>query len=189
MKLYTRTEVQEAVGIGKTQYYEYLKALKITASKAGNVTGITEEQLALVRSRKADLHSNEPSTESIIDIQTDAPEVTPEIVPEPPPEEISDDVSLAVKNIAELSSREINNLDLSDPSDFDKLLNIARRKKAQQILQPELVLSHLVEQMTEEDLGEELKSEIAETRKAINSPFENPAAIASQILSKFRSGN
>lgn len=199
MGIYTRKEVQDILGIGKTQFYEYRKTLGIQSVTENGKSGITEADLQRMLDRKQEIHPDDDLPQTIITTEQPA-EPTPEPIAEQPAEPIAEPVApMSAGNLAtvsehpekntDLSVLNLNNLNLNDPSDIATLVNIAKRRKVQQILQPELVMAHLMEQLTEEDLDEELRQEIEQTRRKINAPLENPAAIASLILSQYRGGN
>ncbi len=256
--MYDRNQAQRKLGIGKSQYYAYLKATGIKPERRDGRTTITQAELDILLAYKESLNAPSESTsetandlpesqsESIAPMppeKEDSPSVNPlesqpeksQVIPPPPPnsdvipnhhhddipvtsgdsitdssvEEIQATPDIPVAQGGELSTdsgdefpvlyeeeiisefptTSMDNLDLSDESDLDALIRIAQAKKAKQILQPELVMAHLVEQMTEDDLPEDLRRKIEQTRRAIRDPLANPAAIASQILTKYRSGS
>ncbi|WP_024547012.1 hypothetical protein [Picosynechococcus sp. NKBG15041c] len=243
--LYDRNQAQRKLGIGKSQYYEYLKATGIKPERRDGRTTITQEELDTLLAYKEALNSPaESSSESFISTPESQPESTPPLTPEnidsdradpsiyspknspeieadlpqipaditPQDEQIPVDATgdflapqgseLATDSggefpvlygeeevLAELPNASMNDFDLSDEDDLNALVRMAQVKKANQLLQPELVMAHLVEQMTEDDLPEDLRRKIEHTRRAIRDPLAHPAAIASQILTKYRSGS
>ncbi len=245
--MYDRNQAQRKLGIGKSQYYAYLKATGIKPERRDGRTTITQAELETLLAYKESLNAPSESTpETTKDLSESQPEsiapMPPEkedsppvnslesqpeksdVIPPPPPnsgaipDHQHDDIPVTSDEaitdspvaqggelstdsgdefpvlyeegiISEFPTTSMDNLDLSDESDLDALIRIAQAKKAKQILQPELVMAHLVEQMTEDDLPEDLRRKIEQTRRAIRDPLANPAAIASQILTKYRSGS
>jgi hypothetical protein len=181
MEFYDRTQAQNKIGIGKTQYYEYLKALKIKPEQRDGMHCITQAELEAMLEHRNTLHPAESMPEIVIETSEHTAESTAEPIPE--------QTAIATIDLGEITPQSLESLDLNKAEDLRALVRIAQARKAKQIMQPELVLAHLIEQLSEEDLEEDLQQEIKQTREAINSPLANPAAIASQILSKYRSGN
>lgn len=249
--MYDRQEVQRKLGIGKSRYYQYLKATGVQPIKRDGRITITQAELEILLAYKESLNSplesssetskkpleskantsdpmplesqhstpinpsksqleslgnnegdrlespteplaksDESSLESVDELANspvDAPDNSPISPVDDPLDSPLSPVLYEVDDL--LAEPSVEDLDLSDETDFDALIRIAQAKKAKQILQPELVMAHLVEQMTEDDLPEDLRRKIEQTRRAIRDPLANPAAIASQILTKYRSGS
>jgi hypothetical protein len=92
----------------------------------------------------------------------------------------------SLANYQDLLSINLNDLDLSNPKDLALLIEIAKARKVRQILQPELILAHIIGQLSEEDLDAHHLEEIAETRKLLRYDLENPQAIARRILDSYQ---
>lgn len=249
--MYDRQEVQRKLGIGKSRYYQYLKATGVQPIKRDGRITITQAELDILLAYKESLNSplesSSETTKKPLESKVDTSDSMPveshnstAINPaesqleslgndegnhlESPTESLAESDESPIESIDELTNSPVNDsnsspmspvedtsdsplspvlyevddllsepsvedLDLSDETDFDALIRIAQAKKAKQILQPELVMAHLVEQMTEDDLPEDLRRKIEQPRRAIRDPLANPAAIASQILTKYRSGS
>lgn len=150
----TPEEAQERLGIGKSQYYEALKALNIKAQRVDGKAVLSPEQFEAIAAYRAQVSGTAIATvseESDLDIPASPETVTP------------------------------------DSDDFRHLIRRAQELKAQQLLQPHLVLMELAQQMTEDDLPPDLRSQVEEARNP--RPLVSPAAIAHRLLAQFRSGN
>lgn len=187
MKLYTRAQVMRLADIGKTQYYRYLEALNIKTKKVAGVTGITEEQLRQILARKQRLHPEVIMHETIIDSQEGTPESPPKPFAGHCGQHLSGIPPHSSESLQNLLSINVNDLDLSNPEDLALLIEIAKARKVRQILQPELILAHIIGQLSEEDLDPHHLEEIAETRKLLRYDLENPQAIARRILDEYKS--
>jgi hypothetical protein len=75
-----------------------------------------------------------------------------------------------------------------DDGELDQIMWEAAELKKQQLARAELVKLHIAYQMTEDDLPDEMKEELAAVREAANpaSPKQNPAVVASNLLAKYR---
>ena len=164
-------EVQELFGIKKVSYYSRLKRLGIEAHK--DEQGKPYLDQAQFEAFKA-LHehiNNTGKMEGFVNTNT---------------------VTLATteKTNIEVSPEEI----YTEPQDpiaqfeLDKLVRAAAELKAREIAMPALVKRAIANQLSEEDLPDDLKEKVNLAREAAN-PKLTPAAIASQVLNKSRSGN
>jgi len=75
-----------------------------------------------------------------------------------------------------------------DQDRLQELIREAAELKVQQAAMPELIKLHLAAGMTEDDLPDDLKAKLEAVREAANpaSPKQNAAAIASNLLAKYR---
>ena len=72
-----------------------------------------------------------------------------------------------------------------DEEGLEELIREAAELKVQQAAMPELIKLHLAAGMTEDDLPDDLKAKLQAVRDAAN-PKQNAAAIASNLLAKYR---
>lgn len=167
----TPEEACEALGITKTPYYDRLRFLNLKANKddEGKGTYLTEDQMKLMW----DLHEHIKQTGKM--------------------EGFSGNGQLAlVENSGATSALEIplepKTFADADDGELDQIIWEAAELKKQQLARAALVRLHLAHQMTEDDLPDEMKKELAAVREAANpaSPKQNPAAAASNLLAKYR---
>jgi len=165
----TPEEACEALGIKKTPYYQRLRFLNIKANKDNEGTYLTEDQMKLMW----DLHEHIKQTGKM--------------------EGFNGGGQLAlVENSGAASALEIplepETVVNADDGDLDQIIWEAAELKKQQLAKAALIRLHLAHQMTEDDLPDEMKEELAAVREAANpaSPKQNPAAAASNLLAKYR---
>ncbi len=70
--------------------------------------------------------------------------------------------------------------------DFNQLMLRAQSVKLRELATPDLLIRGLADQMTEDDLADDLKEKLAAVREAVN-PKWTPAELASKILAQHRS--
>lgn len=167
----TPEEACETLGIKKSPYYERLRFLGIKANKDDEGTYLTEDQMKLMW----DLHEHIKQTGKM--------------------EGFSGGGQLAlVENSAAASALEIplepETFADGDDGELEQIIWEAAELKKQQLAKAALIRLHLAHQMTEDDLPDEMKEELAAVREAANpaSPKHNAAAIANQLLERYRSG-
>ncbi len=166
----TPEEACEALGIKKSPYYERLRFLGIKANKDAEGTYLNAEQMKLME--ELDKHIRETGKM----------------------EGFSGGGQLAlVENSGATSALEIPlepDFGDGDDGELDQILWEAAELKMQQLAKAALIRLHLAHQMTEDDLPDEMKEELAAVREAANpaSPKQNAAAIANKLLERYRSG-
>ena len=69
--------------------------------------------------------------------------------------------------------------------DFNQLMLRAQSVKLRELATPDLLIRGLADQMTEDDLADDLKEKLAAVREAVN-PKWTPAELASKILAQHR---
>jgi hypothetical protein len=168
----TPDEACEILGIKKSPYYERLRFLGIKANKDEEGTYLNAEQMKLMQ----DLDNHIRETGKM--------------------EGFSGGGQLALSESSDLTSMleipmqpEIPGSE-EDEDKLEELIREAAELKVQQMAMPELVKLHLAAGMTEDDLPADLKAKLQAVREAANpaSPKQNPAAIANQLLDRYRSG-
>ena len=92
---------------------------------------------------------------------------------------------------SKLATAEEENIyvELTEPTndlDIGSLMRSAAELKAREIAMPSLVKRELANQMTEDDLPEDLREKVAIAREVANPKF-TPADIAGSLLSQYRS--
>jgi hypothetical protein len=168
----TPDEACEILGIKKSPYYDRLRFLGIKANKDEEGTYLNAEQMKLMQ----DLDNHIRETGKM--------------------EGFSGGGQLALSESSDLTSMleipmqpEIPGSE-EDEDKLEELIREAAELKVQQMAMPELVKLHLAAGMTEDDLPADLKAKLQAVREAANpaSPKQNPAAIANQLLDRYRSG-
>lgn len=165
----TPDEACEALGIKKSPYYQRLRFLNIKAHKDDEGAYLTEDHMKLMWG----LHKHIQETGKM--------------------EGFNGGGQLAlVENSGAASALEIplepETFADADDGDLDQIIWEAAELKKQQLAKAALIRLHLAHQMTEDDLPDEMKEELAAVREAANpaSPKQNPAAAASNLLAKYR---
>lgn len=163
----TPEEACERLGIKKSPYYQRLRFLNIKAHKDDQGTYLAEDQMKLM----CDLHEYIKQTGKM--------------------EGFTGGGQLAlVENSGVASALEIplEPETFGDDAELDQMMWEAAELKKQQLARATLIKLHLAHQMTEDDLPDEMKQELAAVREAANpaSPKQNPAAAASNLLAKYR---
>jgi hypothetical protein len=165
----TPEEACEKLGIKKSPYYQRLRFLNIKANKDDEGTYLTEDQMKLMW----DLHEHIKQTGKM--------------------EGFSGGGQLAlVESSGATSALEIplepETFADGDGGELDQIIWEAAELKKQQLARAAMLRLHLAHQMTEDDLPDEMKDELAAVREAANpaSPKQNPAAVASNLLAKYR---
>jgi len=168
--IYRPEELQELFGIKKASYYNRLKHLGIEAHKDSEGKPYLDE--AQFETLKA-LHDHINETGKMDGFIN------------------TNNVSLVTteKTNIEVSPEEIYTVP-EDPIaqyELDQLVRSAAELNAREIAMPALVKRAIADQLTEDDLPDDLKEKVNLAREAAN-PKLTPAAIASKLLSKHRSG-
>ena len=164
----TPEEACETLGIKKSPYYQRLRFLGIKANKDDEGVYLTADQMKLM----FDLHEHIKQTGKM--------------------EGFSGGGQLALVESSGAPALEIplepETVVNADDGDLDQIIWEAAELKKQQLAKPALIRLHLAHQMTEDDLPDEMKEELAAVREAANpaSPKQNPAAAASNLLAKYR---
>jgi len=164
----TPDEACEALGIKKSPYYQRLRFLNIKANKDDEGAYLTEDQMKLMW----DLHEHIKQTGKM--------------------EGFSGGGQLALVESSGAPALEIplepETVVNADDGDLDQIIWEAAELKKQKLAKAALIRLHLAHQMTEDDLPDEMKEELAAVREAANpaSPKQNPAVVASNLLAKYR---
>ena len=164
----TPEEACETLGIKKSPYYQRLRFLGIKANKDDEGVYLTADQMKLM----FDLHEHIKQTGKM--------------------EGFSGGGQLALVESSGAPALEIplepETVVNADDGDLDQIIWEAAELKKQQLAKAALIRLHLAHQMTEDDLPDEMKEELAAVREAANpaSPKQNPAAAASNLLAKYR---
>ena len=161
----------EELGIKKSKYYQVLKELGIKANK--NLHGrsyLTIEQAEQVKNYLLNnMHREENQdldNSSIIK---------------------ADDSNLVASTNS--NSAEDIYVKPEEPSvqfDFNQLMRGAQEIKLRELATPDLLMRGIADQLTEEDLSDDLKEKLAAVREAVN-PKWTPAELATKILAQHRS--
>ena len=166
-------EVLEILGIKDTTYYKRLTHLNIKPSKDEEGTYITAEQMQVME----DLNQHIRETGRMRGFRGGGGQLA---VAE------NSGLELALEIPEEVEA----DFDINDEVELSGLIREAAVLKVQQEAMPELVKLHLAAQMTVEDLPEDLRAKLQAVKEAANpnSPKQNPATIAQQMLQRHRSG-
>ena len=163
-------EVYEALGIGKSTYYNRLSFLDIEPSKDSEGTYLTNEQMQEMEElsehiRKTGKKEGFRGSGQLA---------------------VSESADLGLE-IPELVEAEGGFLGVDDET-LERIIHNAGELKVRQIAEPELVTLHLAAQMSEKDLSEQQRAQLQAIREAANpsSPKQNPVAIANQLLQRHR---
>jgi hypothetical protein len=159
------------LGIKKTPYYERLRFLGIKAERDEEGTYLNAEQMKLMQ----DLDKHIRQTGKMEGFQGGGQLAL---------SESSGLASTLEVPEVELPEVEANFAQMDDES-LGQLIEEAGDLKTQQIAMPHLVKLHLANSMTEEDLSDEQRAKLKAVREAAN-PKQNAAAIASNLLTKYR---
>lgn len=174
----TPDTVKKQLNIGKTQYYQYLKDLGITATKVNGKAALTEEDYERLRSHIEKVRAAAPGKSN----------TSPETTPNAPPDE--KEVKNALATVDDSGEIETSTpvVDLNDNESVKAFIRRAQELKASELVQADLVLAQLASQMTFEDLDPDLQAQVEQQRREAATPFAPPAAIAHRLLSQHRSG-
>jgi hypothetical protein len=164
----TPEEACEKLGIKKSPYYQRLRFLNIKANKDDEGVYLTADQMKLM----FDLHEHIKQTGKMEGFSGGGQLTLVESSGAPALE-----ISLEPETVVN-----------ADDGDLDQIIWEAAELKKQQLAKAALIRLHLAHQMTEDDLPDEMKEELAAVREAANpaSPKQNPAAAASNLLAKYR---
>ena len=165
----TPEEACDALGIKKTPYYQRLRFLNIKANKDEEGTYLNEDQMKLMW----DLHEHIKQTGKMEGF-TGGGQLA---LVETSGATSALDIPLEPQTFAD-----------GDDGELDQIIWEAAELKKQQLAKAALIRLHLAHQMTEDDLPDEMKEELAAVREAANpaSPKQNPAATATNLLAKYR---
>ena len=168
-------ELMSELNIGSSTYYDDVKYLGIKASKDENKKAyLTIEQANQVKALRS--HVNETGKRDGFVYGGLA---------------VSDNNELATNSDnSELATAEEEDIyvELTEPTsdlDIGSLVRGAAELKARELAMPSLVKRELANQMTEDDLPEDLREKVEIAREVANPKFR-PADIASQLLSQYR---
>jgi len=159
-------QICEELSIEKSTYYNRLKYLEIEPSRDDDGPYLNAEQMKLME----DLNEHIRKTGKMRGFRGGG-----ELA-------ISESSGLALE-IPE--QPEIPGTKEDDRNGLEELIREAAELKVQQAAMPELIKLHLAAGMTEDDLPDDLKAKLQAVREAAN-PKQNAAAIASNLLTKYR---
>ena len=162
-------EVYEALGIGKSTYYNRLSFLDIEPSKDENGAYLTSEEMETMR----ELNEHIRETGKMKGFRGGGELAVAE----------SADLGLEIPELVETEG-----FAGVDDETLERIIHNAGELKVRQIAEPELVTLHLAAQMSEKDLSEQQRAQLQAIREAANpsSPKQNPVAIANQLLQRHR---
>ena len=162
-------EVYEALGIGKSTYYNRLSFLDIEPSKDSEGTYLTNEQMQEMEELSEHIRKTGKKEGFRGGGQLAVSE--------------SADLTLEIPELVEAES-----VAGVDDEKLERIIHKAGELKVRQIAEPELVILHLAAQMNEKDLSEQQRAQLQAIREAANpsSPKQNPVAIANQLLQRHR---
>jgi hypothetical protein len=169
-QIYRHEELQELFGIKRASYYSRLKRLGIEAHK--NEQGKPYLDQVQFEAFKA-LHehiNNTGKMDGFVNTNTVTLATTEQTNIEVSPEEIYTEPEDPISQF-----------------DLNSLLRSAAELKAREIAMPALLKRAIADQITEDDLPEDLKEKVNLVREAAN-PKLTPAEIATQLLNKYRGG-
>ena len=159
------------LGIKKSKYYQVLKELGIKADKDSNKKlYLEEEQAEQIRAYLLDdtlsAENEDSDNSSLVKV---------------------DDSNEIVSNNNQ-SSEDIY-IKPEEPTvqfDFNQLMRGAQEIKLRELATPDLLMRGIADQLTEEDLSDDLKEKLAAVREAVN-PKWTPASLATEIVAQYRS--
>lgn len=157
------TELMEALGIKKDAYYAYLKFLDIKAQKDPNGKAYLEREQA---ERIQQLWAYVQRTGKMDGFEETALATT------------------EAGGLEDLPPWEAD--PAADPSQFEQFIRQAQELAAQRMVIGDRVVAEVAQQMTYADLPPELQAKVTQAREA-TLPKANPAEIAHQLLSQWRS--
>jgi len=162
-------QICEKLSIGTSTYYNRLKYLEIEPSRDDEGPYLNAEQMKLIE----DLNEHIQKTGKTRGFRGSG--------------ELALSESSGATSALEIPLEPETFTDANDGK-LDQIIWEAAELKKQQLARAELVKLHLAHQMTEDDLPDEMKEELAAVREAANpaSPKQNPAAAASNLLAKYR---
>ena len=182
----------EKYDIKSSAYYQRIKFLKIKAQKdENNKAYLTDEQVEMMDA----LHEHVQSTGKMqgFVFHSEESEEASELVASATNDVDENAGKMTVAEGAKLSQQEPESIieqeipkvepDFSDG--MEQLFREAAETKAQNLAMPNLVKMQLVNQMTFDDLPEDLQNHITKIHEAAN-PKLNPASIASKALKERR---
>jgi len=174
----TPEEVRDRLNLGKTQYYETLKACGIKGEKTSEGVRISPEQFQQLQAYRAKQTGQTP------------PRI-PEDSGSGSGEKSGGEIVTVPENSEAISGDdgpEIPQVDLGNSNSVAEFLRQVKEMKTREMTQPFDVTNELLRQMTLEDLDEDQQARVKAAEEAAKSPLASPAAIASQLLTQDRSG-
>ena len=189
---YTPEELLKKYGIQKAQYYQRLKFVKVKAKKdSQNKAYLDAEQVRMLDA----LHKHVQATGKMEGFKFNAEgnEITSELVSENTNNvdetagkmTISDKGELAQAKPDSVIEQKIPQTQPDFSQGMEGLIRQAAEIRAQGMAMPDLVALQLAQQMTFDDLPDDLKSKVTTVHEAAN-PKMQPANIASQLLAQHR---
>jgi hypothetical protein len=161
-------DLMSELGIKKDTYYTYLKHLGIKAAKDENSKSyLTDEQANLVRSLRSHVEKTGKMEGFPNSIESSLAWVEPADL-------LGDAVTQATQHT-----------ETADRLDLEDLIYAAAELKGHHIVMGDLVKLELANQMSYDDLPDEVKQKVDRIREAACPKFQ-PAQIASQLLSQWR---
>jgi hypothetical protein len=164
-------QICEELSIERSTYYNRLKYLEIEPSRDDEGPYLNAEQMK----RMEELNQHIQKTGRMRGFR-DGGELA-----------ISENSALASGSALEIPEVETASFDQMDDEMLSRLIGEAGELKVRQVAMPDLVRLHLANNMTEEDLSDAQREKIKAIRDAAN-PKQNAAAIANQLLERYRSG-
>ncbi|KAM3112749.1 hypothetical protein [Phormidesmis sp. 146-33] len=166
---YRPEEVQRELDIKSTQYYERIKFLGIKACK--DKTGkVYLDNSQFQKMKRLDFHIREAGTmEGFVDSESGELATVDQ----------SNSLDPATQPVQEVPIAE-------DETQLNELFRAASEIAAQRLAMPQMIVGELSKRIGYEDLPADLKEKVDQVREnAI--PKQNPAQIADQLLSRYRS--
>ncbi len=160
--------------IGKDTYYNDLKYLGIKAEKDSKgkpyLTFEQAEQVRALRSHVSKTGKREGFSYSALTVLDDSNLATQ--TNNNPSEDVEDIYVQPEEPRAQF--------------DFNQLMRGAQEIKLRELATPDLLMRGIADQLTEEDLSDDLKEKLAAVREAVN-PKWTPASLATEIVAQYRS--
>ena len=183
----------EKYGIKSSAYYQRIKFLKIKAQKdENNKAYLTDEQVEIMDALHEHVqttgkmqgfvfHSEggEEASELVVSATNDLDENAGKMT-------VSDKGELSQSKLDSVIEQQIPETQPNFSQDMEGLIRQAAEIKAQGLAMPDLVTLQLAQQMTFDDLPNDLKSKVTAVHEAAN-PKMQPAQVASQLLTQYRS--
>lgn len=164
--------LMDEIGIKKDAYYAYLKHLGIKAGKDSEGKAyLEEEQANLVRLLRSHVQDGGKIDEfSISNL-----------------EESGDLVKAEETELAQESAAPCTEEPVAPGFDVDELVRGAAELAGHRMTMAQQLMLNMANQMTYDDLPEDVKAKVDDLREATSPKHQNLSAIASQLLTKWRS--
>ncbi len=170
----------DELDIKKSTYYGDLEYLGIKADKDENQNAyLTIEQADRVRALRS--HVNRTGKREGFEYAALAVSNNNELADIPEP----NDIYVEQKDIY------VKPEEPTEQFDFNQLMRTAQEVKLRELATPDLLMRGIADQLTEEDLSDDLKEKLAAVREAVN-PKWTPASLATEIVAQYcssRSGS